>query len=434
VNTSYSYDSVSHLLSVLHQNGGATIDGASYTLDNAGNRMSKLNQLNGITENYTYDPTYQLTQVQQVVSGNINTTESYSYDAGGNRLSSLNVASYTYNNSNQLASSSDGYSYTYDANGNTLTKANSAGATTYGWDFENRLSSITLPNAGGMVSFRYDPSGRRVQKFGPGETTNYLYDGANLLEEVDNSGSVLAHYTGNTEKVDEHLSELRSGTMSYYEQNGLGSVSSLSNSAATLANTYSYDSFGKLTASTATLTNPLQYTGREFDPETEIYYCRARYFDQSIGRFISEDPIRFKGGINFYGYALNNPVLFVDSFGLETGNLNNLVPGPNGETAKNTPNGDNASQQWPLNGSLWPGFTLQDGVCTTGPFANMMNNRPCVKKCCKEHDDCYTKFNCNASSFLGGIPGPCHVCNITAELCILTADKSRGGGDCKCSK
>jgi hypothetical protein len=127
----------------------------------------------------------------------------------------------------------------------------------------------------------------------------------------------------------------------------------------------------------------------------------------------------------------SHPVLFVDSFGLETGNLNNLVPGPNGETAKNIPN---PSNQWPQNGNLWPGFKPQDGICTTGLFSNMMNSRPCVKRCCKEHDDCYTKFNCNASSFLGGLPGPCQVCNIKAEFCILTADKSRGGGDCKCSK
>ncbi|HEX7894888.1 MAG TPA: hypothetical protein VF447_11905, partial [Terriglobales bacterium] len=65
VNTSYSYDSLSRLLSVLHQAGGTTIDGASYTYDNAGNRTSKTNDLNGITENYTYDALYELTQVTQ---------------------------------------------------------------------------------------------------------------------------------------------------------------------------------------------------------------------------------------------------------------------------------------------------------------------------------------------------------------------------------
>jgi len=68
-------------------------------------------------------------------------------------------------------------------------------------------------------------------------------------------------------------------------------VTSLSNGGQVLANTYAYDSFGKLTASTGTLTNPFQYTGREFDQETGAYYYRARYYDQNVGRFVGEDPI-----------------------------------------------------------------------------------------------------------------------------------------------
>src|SRR5579859_5045720 len=95
-------------------------------------------------------------------------------------------------------------------------------------------------------------------------TTNYLYDGPNLAEEVDNSGNILARYT-QAEGIDQVLSELRSGTISYYHLDGLGSVTSLSNSAASLANTYTYDSLGNLTGSTGVVTNPFRYTGREFD-------------------------------------------------------------------------------------------------------------------------------------------------------------------------
>ena len=53
MNTNYSYDSLSRLLSVLHQAGNTTLDGASYAYDAAGNRTSKTNQLNGVTEGYT---------------------------------------------------------------------------------------------------------------------------------------------------------------------------------------------------------------------------------------------------------------------------------------------------------------------------------------------------------------------------------------------
>jgi RHS repeat-associated protein len=336
VSTSYSYDNLSRLLSVLHQTGATTVDGASYTLDNAGNRTSKLNQFNGVSENYTYDPIYQLTQVQQIVNGTQSTTETYSYDAAGNRLSSLNVASYSYNNSNQVTSSSDGYSYTYDANGNTLTKANSVGTTSYGWDFENRLTSVTLPNGGGTASYRYDPFGRRVQKSSPNGITNYVYDVSNLLEEVDQSGNVLAKYTAGP-RIDQPLAMLRGSSTTFYSADGLGSITSLTNAAAALAQSYTYDAFGKLTALNGSITNPLQYTGREFDSETGLLYLRNRYVDSTTGRFVSEDPIRFKAGVNFYDYVLNNPVLHVDPFGLETGNLNNTVSGPNGETAGNKP-------------------------------------------------------------------------------------------------
>ena len=151
--------------------------------------------------------------------------------------------------------------------------------------------------------------------------TVYLYDGPNLLEQVDNSGNVLARYSAGP-WIDEALSQLQSAASSYYEQDGLGSVTSLSNAAGALANTYTYDSFGKLTASTGTLTNPFQFTGREFDAETGLRYYRFRYFDPTVGRFVSEDPIGFDGGINFYLYVQNNPSLLIDPFGLSSMTFN----------------------------------------------------------------------------------------------------------------
>ncbi len=65
VTTNYSYDNLSRLTSVLHQLSGSTIDGASYTLDSAGNRTAKTDQLAAVTSNYTYEAIYQLTQMTQ---------------------------------------------------------------------------------------------------------------------------------------------------------------------------------------------------------------------------------------------------------------------------------------------------------------------------------------------------------------------------------
>lgn len=308
VNTSYSYDGLSHLLSVLHQAGLNTLDGDSYTYDPAGNRLSKTNYLNGVTSNYSYDSIYELTQVTQGAT----TTETYGYDAVGNRLSSLSVPNYSYNVSNELTSNSN-CSYTYDANGNTLSDAQGR---TFTWDFENRLTQAVVPGTnGGTTTFKYDPFGRRIQKISPNFTSVFLYDGPNLIETANTSGTEVASYT-QTQTIDETLAELRSGTADFYQADGLGSITSLSGSSGTLANTYSYDSLGNLTASTGTVRNYFEYSGREFDPETGIDYYRTRYYDPTTGRFLSEDPVDFDGGINFYEYVGNNPVDFIDPLGL----------------------------------------------------------------------------------------------------------------------
>jgi RHS repeat-associated protein len=308
INTNYNYDSVSHLLSVLHQAGSTTLDGASYGYDYAGNRTSKTNYLNGITSNYAYDAIYEL---QQVTQGG-GTTESYSYDAVGNRLSSSGVPTYSYNPSNELTSNSNG-SYTYDANGNTLSDPSGK---SYSWDYENRLTQVVNPGVG-TITFRYDPWGRRIQKSGPNGTTNFVYDESNTIEELDGVGNVLARYTQG-KGIDEPLGELRAGIPSYYESDGLGSVTSLTNASATIAATYGYDAFGNLLVSTGSVTNPFRYTAREADTETGLYYYRARFYDPTVGRFLSGDQIGNDEGSNLYTYVRNAPIQFRDPTGLYT--------------------------------------------------------------------------------------------------------------------
>ena len=95
-------------------------------------------------------------------------------------------------------------------------------------------------------------------------------------------------------------------------------VTSLSNGAGALAQTYTFDSFGKQTASSGSLVNPFQYTARELDSETNLYFYRARYYDFAVGRFLSEDPLAFDAGLNFYNYVNGNPTNLADPFGLYT--------------------------------------------------------------------------------------------------------------------
>jgi RHS repeat-associated protein len=180
------------------------------------------------------------------------------------------------------------------------------------WRCENSSEKTAV---GSGVSFKYDPFGRRIEKSSSSGTSIYAYDHENVIEETNAAGAAVARYAG-TQNTDEALAMLRSGTTSYCEADGLDSVTSLSNAAGALAQTYTFDSFGNQTASSGSLTNPFQFTGREFDPESNLYYNRARYYDTQAGRFISEDPLGFGGnGTNFYAYAGNDPIDNVDPSG-----------------------------------------------------------------------------------------------------------------------
>lgn len=108
------------------------------------------------------------------------------------------------------------------------------------------------------------------------------------------------------------------GEPSIQQEDGLGSITTLTAANGTVAETHTYDSFGNgnTTNSTGSLTNYFRYTGREYDTESGLYFYRARYYDSSLGRFLSEDPVGFDEGTNSYRYVRNDPALLIDPSGL----------------------------------------------------------------------------------------------------------------------
>ena len=100
----------------------------------------------------------------------------------------------------------------------------------------------------------------------------------------------------------------------YYIYNGHGDVVKYINSSGAVLKSYDYDAFGEESNASSTDANPFRYAGQYFDAETGTYYLRARYYSPGRGRFTTEDPIRF--GLNWYVYGNNNPVYFVDFWGL----------------------------------------------------------------------------------------------------------------------
>jgi RHS repeat-associated protein len=183
------------------------------------------------------------------------------------------------------------------------------------------LTSVSLPG-GGVVSFQYDPFGRRIQKVSASGTSVYVYDGDKQIEELNASGGVVARYTQGL-GIDEPLALYRSGKKYYYHADGLGSIAALTDNHGTPKASYTYDAFGNDAPPSpppppSSVTNPFRYTGRELDSETDLYYYRARYYDPSTGRFLSEDPVRLgDGGPSLYRYVRNNPVNLVDPSGAQ---------------------------------------------------------------------------------------------------------------------
>jgi RHS repeat-associated protein len=103
-----------------------------------------------------------------------------------------------------------------------------------------------------------------------------------------------------------------------YGLNRLGSVTAVTRSDGTLANSYVYRPYGELAASTGTVSNPFRYTGAYFDDATGWYQMGQRYYHQPTGRFTQLDPLPESIlDINRYAYAGCNPVKFVDPTGLD---------------------------------------------------------------------------------------------------------------------
>jgi RHS repeat-associated protein len=411
---SYAYDDAHRLTSITQ---GATTVSLAY--DDA-NRRSTLTYPNGIVATYGYDNANRLTSLTYTLGVTTLGGLTYTYDAAGQRTSVSGtwartglptaLASATYDAANRMATR-EATPFSYDLNGNLT----GDGTTTYTWNPRNQLTGLS---GGASASLRYDGIGRRQGKTIDSTVTNFLFDGLNLVQELTSAGTPNANLlTGSN--IDETFTRTDGVGTSSLLADALRSTLALADTSATVQTQYTYEPFGATTSSGASTSNAIQYSGRENDT-ADLHYYRARYYNSSVDRFLSEDPIGFEGGANLYAYVQDDPVNLVDSLGL---------CGAPPDTPCATPipyHGDFPPGRLPWNTPFGPDVVGAYGGARGGPFnqdltdvSRWFGNNPwsnCVRGCllsawdqCKKqynpdfytaHTTCYAI--CTGSLLLGG--------------------------------
>jgi RHS repeat-associated protein len=327
----YTYDNDDRLTGI-HQAAGTINAGVAQNIAlayDASGQRTRTTLANGSTVNYTYDNAGQLTAiVYRKADGSQIGDLLYEYDAGGRKTSiggtlaqqnlpTTDITDAAYDANNRLLTWG-GQTYAYDDNGNLLNDGTSA----YAWDERNQLRSIRR-SANEIASFQYDSQGRRTGKTIGSVTTGFLYDGEDIVQELQGTSRtdpVTAHLlTGGLDEVFLRL-EGNDGANQHSVLSDTHSTIMLLNATQSKVVGYTYEPYGVTTAD-ATHGNTRQYTGRENDnPSNDqgLYFYRARYYMPGIARFISEDPIGWASGqTNNYAYVGGDPVNFTDPLGLE---------------------------------------------------------------------------------------------------------------------
>ena len=346
----YVYDAIGQLT---QETKTSTTDPYSitYTYDPAGNRTRKAADNSDFT--YSYNSLNQLTQENArissssgpkkiTVTGTVSdlssgvksiTVNGVSATLSGNNFSTQitlslgkntitvtakdnldNTSTKTINVTYEPGITTTQTNYTYDQNGNLIRKEEPGKIINLGYDVKNRLTSFGAPNL--TETYQYDSEGRRTAVKNSSITT-YLYDGMSVILERNSSGATTASYVRNPLApggIGGIISSTTT-TQNYYHYDGIGTVTTLSNSAGAIAQTYAYDAFGNVLSQNGTGANNRNFLTKEID-STGLVYFGARYYDPRIGRFISKDPSGMSDGPNVYVYCRNDPINFVDHWGL----------------------------------------------------------------------------------------------------------------------
>ncbi|HKT73408.1 MAG TPA: RHS repeat-associated core domain-containing protein [Steroidobacteraceae bacterium] len=350
----YTWDADGRLATLTETTAsGFKVTDLSYVRDRVGNIKTATGTFGALpgtsgtglvdTRQYTYDALYRLMNLT-ATSGQNNDT--LTYDSVGNRSTDLNGALvYEYfPNSNRIKAIHSGSltgavlsSFTYDDEGRMTSQTggiSSSGSggypTAMSWDQKGRMTSVTS-SLSTTTSFRYDPMDYRIGRTGGTlGSRDYYLEAENLEAEYVNGNLLTKYYRGVSpdELVAGFDYSSGRGNPGIFHQDPLQTVTGLSGHDGQAVSALVTDPFGEFLsflgaaatppANGATTRSELSYAGRDRDFDAHLFYMRARYYDPFIGRFLSEDPLGFAAGPNFYTYANNNPVNGNDPSGKDT--------------------------------------------------------------------------------------------------------------------
>lgn len=334
---SYNWDNINRLTGVQTNTGLY-----SYTYLGANPLIQTLTRPNGSTTAYQYDTLNRLSEISnQNSSSAVINQHSYTYNpqdliagetiTNGNPIASFTdqLTTYDYNKVNQLTrTAAPEKNYTHDNDGNMTQGYTQEGYLfSASYDAENRLKSIEFTDSSAVVhktEYHYNANSFLLREINYENNivvkdTRFVRDGHLTLQERNQSNQITRQYAWgqNMGGGIGGLLSLDQGGQNYaYLYDGRGNVTALIDSTQAISATYNYDAFGNLLAKTGSLDQPYQFSTKSYNDKTGLSFYGYRFYSPVTGRWINRDPLGEQGGINLYGFVLNDPVNLVDPDGL----------------------------------------------------------------------------------------------------------------------
>jgi RHS repeat-associated protein len=307
VTSTYTTNAWGSLTDLTTRNSGGQIlsQFTSMLHDAVGNRTSITANIPGVPQysgltTYQYNTKDELTQEQSARGGGYLST--FGYDGAGNSTTWKGAAK-VFNTNNQDTA------HTWDLNGNPTVYGGAAMT----WSPENELTAV-----GTTLTAGYTGTSKRAWKQASSGRTYFLYDHYypdTPLVEMDVAGVVTAV---NTHGVNGLTSRRSAGSSTFYTFDPQGSVVQRLDSGGNMLTSMMFDAHG-VGASSGPVADPFGYKaqhGYYRDTETGLYLLSRRYLDPNAGRFLGRDALGYRGGMNLYAYARNNPINLMDPTGL----------------------------------------------------------------------------------------------------------------------